>query len=102
MDDYCSAFGPAKSADKEYFDHWEAVYSECTPSRISKIIAAKRKYGAGDGWWNFYVTWDDKMWVNDGDGTIDGIYANDLGTYRMAEVLAPVVKGALVASAIVR
>lgn len=51
---------------------------------------------------HFYVKWDAKMWGSDGGATRDGIHANDLGAYRMADVLAPVVKEALDVSMIAR
>lgn len=44
IDEYCSAFGPAKGAVREYFDHWEAVYSTCTLAGYDKLKAAKSKY----------------------------------------------------------
>ncbi len=43
----------------------------------------------------FYVKWDDTVWGSDGDATIDGIHANDLGFFRMSDTLTPVILSAL-------
>jgi len=47
LDDFYSAFGPAKAAVKEYFDLWESVYPQYSAEEQAERIKAKRKYGAG-------------------------------------------------------
>lgn len=47
IDEFCSAFGPAKGEVKDYFDYWAKVYGRYDKSQYDKLIAANRKYGAG-------------------------------------------------------
>lgn len=54
LDEYCDAFGPAKDAVKEYFNYWESISSPYTLDTTKKMVAAKRKYGAGT-WAGFHA-----------------------------------------------
>jgi hypothetical protein len=47
LDEFVTAFGPAKNTVKEYFALWESVYPNYSASEQSNQINAKRKYGAG-------------------------------------------------------
>ena len=47
LDDFYSAFGPAKPQVKEYFDLWESIYPHFTDEEQAAHIKARRKYGAG-------------------------------------------------------
>ena len=48
IDDYCSAFGPARGAVKEYFDLCESIYPQYSAADREKRLKAKAKYGADD------------------------------------------------------
>ena len=45
LDEYYSAFGPAKSAIKDYWDHWEKVTASYTTERAHQLEMDKAKYG---------------------------------------------------------
>jgi hypothetical protein len=47
IDEFCDAFGPAKSAVREYFQLWESVYPNYSAAEQAGILASKRKHGAG-------------------------------------------------------
>jgi hypothetical protein len=54
LDDFYSAFGPAKPSVKAYFELWESIYPKDTMEEFAKKLHAKRKYGAGT-YGPFYV-----------------------------------------------
>ena len=48
--------------------------------------------------WNgrlFYVENDDRLYGNDGEASVDGVHATDVGFMRMAHVIKPVIEKAL-------
>jgi len=47
LDDFYSAFGPARDSVKAYFDLWESIYPQYSEAEKMARIKAKRKYGAG-------------------------------------------------------
>jgi hypothetical protein len=47
IDEFCAAFGPAKTAVREYFQLWESIYPNYSAAEQASILASKRKYGAG-------------------------------------------------------
>jgi hypothetical protein len=47
LDEFYSAFGPAKLVVRRYFELWESLYPNYSQVEQQKKIDAKRKYGAG-------------------------------------------------------
>jgi Domain of unknown function (DUF4838) len=47
LEDFYSAFGPAKSSVKKYFELWESAYPNYSEEEQAGRIKAKRKYKAG-------------------------------------------------------
>jgi hypothetical protein len=47
IDEFCSAFGPAKTTVREYFNLWESIYPHYSATKQADLIKSKRKYGAG-------------------------------------------------------
>ena len=48
--------------------------------------------------WNgrlFYVENDDRLYGDDGEASVDGVHATDVGFMRMANVINPVIEKAL-------
>ena len=46
-DEFCAAFGPARTAVKQYFQQWESIYPNYTEAETARAIDAKRRYGSG-------------------------------------------------------
>jgi hypothetical protein len=55
LDEFYSAFGPAKEAVARYFAHWEAVNSHWSADSFSDLLRDKRKMGANDDYHAFHV-----------------------------------------------
>jgi hypothetical protein len=47
IEEFCAAFGPARTSVREYFDLWESIYPQYSETEQADRIQAKRKYGAG-------------------------------------------------------
>lgn len=47
LDDFFSAFGPAKTSVKAYFDLWESIYPQYSEEEKATRIKQKSRYGAG-------------------------------------------------------
>jgi len=77
------AFGAAKgrAASRSWNDVLAKIYSDNKAAWNGRL---------------FYVKCD-RLYGDDGESTVDGVHATDVGFLRMAEVIAPVVKKALAA-----
>jgi hypothetical protein len=47
IEEFCAAFGPARTLVREYFDLWEGIYPQYSETEQSNSIKAKSKYGGG-------------------------------------------------------
>lgn len=47
LDNFYSAFGPAKVEVQQYFQLWESIYPQYSPQEMASRMKSKRKYGIG-------------------------------------------------------
>ena len=70
-----------------------AVRQDYTGKNVALRAAYKRLLAAGIKW--LYYVPGRELFGNDGEATVDGVHATDLGFKRLAECLVPVISKAL-------
>jgi hypothetical protein len=82
----------------EHVTYANAPFLESRQSKVSATNAVLRKVyeklkAAGDK--HVYYVPTSRLYGEDGEDTVDGSHATDLGFLRMAQNMAPVIRGAL-------